>query len=336
MRTNIEIDATLIEDVQRECDIKSKKAAIDLGLRTLLRAGRQKSLARLSGSEGSVGDIVWSPASEALFELLGESHDERDAVGYDRRLLGDYQPNVSSMLPPELAHALLQASTAAVAQNSTSDDVGNLFMMDFIWGTPARLRGSRFTRYGARNLLSAKTLVDDRDTRDVLNHWAVHEHLIWYVDGLDLTCDRIRTIQAEHVHGRHPPKVMNSYRQDTIYIPGSQYSPLCDERTLSELMDILIQKASAIEHPIEAAFFLWLHLAYLQPFDTANHRTSRTAMNIPLLKAGLVPITFVHVDRTDYQRAMWGFYEFGDASIAADLFTWAYMQSAQRYAGFHL
>ncbi|WP_197091081.1 Fic family protein, partial [Herbaspirillum chlorophenolicum] len=210
------------------------------------------------------------------------------------------------------------------------------FMMDFIWGTPARLRGSRFTRYGARNLLSAKTLVDDRDTHDVLNHWAVYDHLIWNVDGLDLTCDRIHTIQAEHVHGRHPPQVMNGYREESMYIPCSQYSPLCDERALSELMDMLIDKARAIEHPIESSFFLWLHLAYLQPFDTANHRTSRAAMNIPLLKAGHVPITFAHVHRADYQRAMWGFYEFGDASIATDLFTWAYMQSAQRYAGFHL
>ncbi|WP_050470713.1 type II toxin-antitoxin system VapB family antitoxin [Herbaspirillum chlorophenolicum] len=69
MRTNIEIDTALIEDVQRECGVKSKKAAIDLGLRILLRASRQNSLGRLNGSKGSVGDIDWPPASEEPFEL---------------------------------------------------------------------------------------------------------------------------------------------------------------------------------------------------------------------------------------------------------------------------
>ncbi|MBP0597739.1 type II toxin-antitoxin system VapB family antitoxin [Herbaspirillum sp. LeCh32-8] len=335
MRTNIEIDVGLMADVQRECGIKTRKEAIDLGLRSLLRIGRQNSLRQLSGARGTERDIVWSAASEALFERLATPLDEREAVKYNHRFLNEYQPNVSFMLPPELAHELLQASTAAVGRRDTDEDVGDLFMMDFIWGG-TRLRGSSLSRYGARKVLSSKELRHDLDTLDVLNHFIVHNNLIWWNDGLDLTCDRILTINSQHIEGHFDPSSKSDFRKHATNIPGSQYFPLSDAFMLAEMMDILIQKACAISNPIEAAFFLWLHLAYLHPFDTANHRTSRAAMNIPLLKAGLVPITFVNVDKIDYQKAKVGFYEFRDTSIAADLFTWAYMQSARRYPGFCL
>ncbi|MDR9837650.1 type II toxin-antitoxin system VapB family antitoxin [Herbaspirillum huttiense] len=327
------IDLTLLETVMRECNLKSTTSAIELGLRSILRIIRQNSVRQLSGARGHDGDIVWSPASEMLFDRLRYPIDERVAVNYDRRRLDDYLPNVDFMLPPELAHELLQASTAAVGHPDSTKEVSDLLMMDFIWGG-VRLRGNGFSRCGARNVLSSDERRYDSDTIDLLGHWAAYMHLIWGIRGQELTCERIREIREQHVSGIFAPEKIGRYRQHATNIPHTRYSPPSNERMLVEMMDILIQKACSIINPIEAAFFLWLHLAYLHPFDTANHRTSRTAMNIPLLKACLVPITFVNVDRTDYQKAMFGFFEFGDISIAADLFVWTYMQSARRYAGF--
>ena len=39
--------------------------------------------------------------------------------------------------------------------------------------------------------------------------------------------------------------------------------------------------AAAIADPFEQAFFVMLHLAYLQPFEDVNKRVSRLATNIP-------------------------------------------------------
>ena len=39
----------------------------------------------------------------------------------------------------------------------------------------------------------------------------------------------------------------------------------------------MLDKARRIKNPVEAAFFLWVHLAYLQPFEDGNKRTSRLA-----------------------------------------------------------
>ncbi|WAH61865.1 Fic family protein (plasmid) [Pseudomonas silvicola] len=48
------------------------------------------------------------------------------------------------------------------------------------------------------------------------------------------------------------------------------------------MFDIIIKKARLINNPVESAFFLWVNIAYLQPFEDGNKRTSRLAANIPL------------------------------------------------------
>ncbi|MFO1195640.1 MAG: type II toxin-antitoxin system VapB family antitoxin [Burkholderiaceae bacterium] len=49
MRTNIVIDDRLMEEALRLTGLKTKKEAVELGLRTLLRLGRQEQIRRLRG-----------------------------------------------------------------------------------------------------------------------------------------------------------------------------------------------------------------------------------------------------------------------------------------------
>ncbi len=85
------------------------------------------------------------------------------------------------------------------------------------------------------------------------------------------------------------------------------------------------------KNPIEAAFFLWVNLAYLQPFEVGNKRTSRLAANIPLMLYNCSPLSFLDVGREDYALAMRGVYEQRDMAMAADVFTWVYRRSIAKY-----
>ena len=87
-----------------------------------------------------------------------------------------------------------------------------------------------------------------------------------------------------------------------------------------------------IKNPVEAAFFLWVNLAYLQPFEDGNKRTSRLAANIPLMLYNCAPLSFLDVEIQDYVYAMLGVYEYGDVTLAAELFAWAYRRSIRKYA----
>jgi Arc/MetJ family transcription regulator len=57
MRTNIVVDDRLMRDTLRATGLKTKREAVDLGLRTLLRLARQGEIRRLRGKFNWRGDL---------------------------------------------------------------------------------------------------------------------------------------------------------------------------------------------------------------------------------------------------------------------------------------
>jgi hypothetical protein len=92
-----------------------------------------------------------------------------------------------------------------------------------------------------------------------------------------------------------------------------------------------MQMAAQIDDPFEQAFFLMVHLPYLQPFEDVNKRTSRLAANIPLIRHNLCPLSFIDVPQSAYVDAMIGVYELNRFELLRDVFVWAYERSCQQY-----
>ena len=57
MRTNIEIDDQLMQDVLRLTGLKTKREAVELGLRQLLRLRQQEEIRRFRGKLAWEGDL---------------------------------------------------------------------------------------------------------------------------------------------------------------------------------------------------------------------------------------------------------------------------------------
>lgn len=57
MRTNIVIDEKLMRDALRATGLKTKREAVELGLRTLLRLSKQGEIRRLRGKLNWRGDL---------------------------------------------------------------------------------------------------------------------------------------------------------------------------------------------------------------------------------------------------------------------------------------
>ena len=58
MRTNIVIDDKLMQEALRATGLKTKREAVEEGLRTLLRLRRQSEIRRLRGSVDWQGDLT--------------------------------------------------------------------------------------------------------------------------------------------------------------------------------------------------------------------------------------------------------------------------------------
>ncbi len=57
MRTNIVIDDALVADTLKATGLKTKREAVELGLRTLLRLRRQQDIRRFRGRLAWDGDL---------------------------------------------------------------------------------------------------------------------------------------------------------------------------------------------------------------------------------------------------------------------------------------
>jgi Arc/MetJ family transcription regulator len=57
MRTNIVIDDDLMEATLKATGLKTKREAVEAGLRTLLRLSQQTELRKLRGKHAWVGDL---------------------------------------------------------------------------------------------------------------------------------------------------------------------------------------------------------------------------------------------------------------------------------------
>ena len=57
MRTSVVIDDKLMKDTLRVTGLKTKREAVELGLRTLLRLGRQAQIRRFRGKLNWQGDL---------------------------------------------------------------------------------------------------------------------------------------------------------------------------------------------------------------------------------------------------------------------------------------
>jgi Fic family protein len=109
------------------------------------------------------------------------------------------------------------------------------------------------------------------------------------------------------------------------------YLPPSPQQQLEALFDIVVQTAAEIRDPFEQAFFLMVHVPYLQPFEDVNKRVSRLATNIPFIRHNLCPLSFIELPQQDYVDALLGVYELNRIELLRDVFVSAYAHSCQHY-----
>lgn len=107
--------------------------------------------------------------------------------------------------------------------------------------------------------------------------------------------------------------------------------PTAIPQLIEELFTSMLEKASAIIDPFEHAFFIMVHLPYLQPFDDVNKRVSRLAANVPFIQKNLAPLSFTDVPDDLYIQGLLGIYELNRIELLRDVFIWAYHRSAAKY-----
>lgn len=273
-------------------------------------------------------------AAQELKTSLSRPLSVRTPVTYGRAFVDDYRPNKSSLLPPELAQVLYArgrpkgqypAGTVAVR-------VLEQLLIDLSWHS-SHLEGNRKSLLDTRELFATgRGDLNDPDVTMLLNHKEAIEFMVDQAPLQGLTLAMVRNLHAILMQNLlQDPTAAGAIRRRVVTIDSSVYQPTHVPTLLEEMLRLIVDKAREIRNPIEAAFFLWVNIAYLQPFEDGNKRTSRLSANLPLLMLNCAPLSFLDVEPEAYAYAMMGVYEERDVSLAVKLFTATYLRSIDKY-----
>jgi fido (protein-threonine AMPylation protein) len=276
---------------------------------------------------------VWRAESLKLRQQLTLPLAARAPVTYRREFVEDYKPNETFLLPPELAEELVALGRlpGQLPAGTYVRKVLEQLLIDLSWSS-SHLEGNRYTLLDTEELFKSGAAATDSDAVMLLNHKAAIEFLVDAVPEQGLSTNLIRNLHAVLMQDLLADVAsLGAIRKKVVNISGTTYIPTQVPAVLQEMFEHIILKAQHIKNPLEAAFFLWINLAYLQPFEDGNKRVSRVAANIPLMLYNQAPLSFLDVDREDYALSMMGVYEACDASMAIDLFDWTYRRSQTKY-----
>lgn len=261
----------------------------------------------------------------------------RQPVGYDRAFLDQYRPNESFYLPPDTrAHlaALGAAPTEKLPPGTYLRHVFNRLLIDLSWNS-SRLEGNTYSLLETEQLLAFGRNAEGKDLREaqmIVNHKAAIELLVDASADIGINRFTVCNLHALLAQNLLDPQAGGRVRSKPVGITGTVFHPLEGPQVIEECFDQILQTASAIDDIFEQAFFLMVHLPYLQPFEDVNKRVSRLAANIPLLCANACPLSFVDVPQADYTHGILGVYELRRVALLRDVFVWAYARSCARYS----
>ena len=301
---------------------------------------RPAATARAPGQFETPDGIVAIPLSRDSrdqLEYVSRPLAARRLCGYEWGMLDDYIPNRTEYIPASMKVQLQRIGSPIVAERAAGTfarDILNRFLIDLSWASSS-LEGNTYTRLDTERLIQFGEQASGKDAREtqmILNHKAAIE---WLVEGgEDVGINRhtllnLHALLSENLMA--DPEASGRLRGRPVDIGGTTYTPNAIPQAVDEVFSEILDKAAAIGDPFELAFFLMVHLPYLQPFEDVNKRVSRLAANIPLVRGNLCPLSFVDVPERAYVAAYLSVYELTRVELLLDVFVWAYERSCRRY-----
>ena len=310
-------------------------------LPTIAPSGKAAESAGQFETPEGVVTIELSSIAPEILAYVSRPVAARTPRGYERILLDDYVPNKSAYIRDKVKvhlHKIGKPIEAQRAAGTFARDILSRFLIDLSWAS-SRLEGNTYSRLDTERLIQFGQEAEGKDAKEtqmILNHKKAIELLV--EDSADniginrFTLLNLHALLSENLMA--DPEASGRLRRRPVDITGSVFTPPAVPQVIEECFSLILSKAGSIGDPFEKAFFLMVHLPYLQPFEDVNKRVSRLAANIPLIRADLCPLSFVDVPERAYIAGTLGVYEMTRVDLLRDVFVWAYERPASDTSSF--
>jgi Fic family protein len=281
--------------------------------------------------------IPLSDTSVDLVVQLRRPLAARLPAAYEREWLEAYAPNRTFYLDEHtrgLLHRIGDTGLNASPVGTYGRQMLDRLLIDLSWAS-SQLEGNTYSPLDTERLIlhgEEAAGKDAMETQMILNHKYAIEMLVEMADDVGFNHFTLLNLHGLLSENLLPdPTASGRLRQREVNIGGSVYKPSAIPQVIDDCFDLLLRKADSIVDPFEQAFFVLVHLPYLQPFEDVNKRTARIGANIAFIRHNLCPLTFVEVPERAYVESMLAVYERRRTELLRDVFVWAYERSAQRY-----
>lgn len=315
----------------------------------VLRRGSGKGTRyRLAAGPGATGqppatqrdELIATQTAPEIAEvraLIRRPREIRKYVTYNADFLYAYVPGETFYLPAPTRESLRELGRSAAEPRPAGTFAREIYerlLIDLSWAS-SRLEGNTYSRLDTQLLLEFGQRAEGKDAIEaqmILNHKAAIELLVGEGTELAVSERLLRSLHAALSENLLPSTaVEGQLRKREVKITHASYLPTSVPQLIADCFARIASTAAAIEDPVEQAFFLMVHLPYLQPFNDVNKRTSRLAANIPLVARNLCPLTFVDVPEQDYIEGTLAVYELNRIELLRDTFVRAYERSCALY-----
>ncbi len=318
------------EDVRRNVSPEVSPPTVWRALKRLVDQGRLE----ISGKARATSYTL--AGASVVRAHLQTPYNRRPLAIYRREFVDRYVPNKSFYLGETDRQRLHRAGqpVSPAAAGTYARRILEKLLVDLSWAS-SRMEGNTYDILETERLIRFGEQAAGKDRKEavmILNHKEAIQYVIEHIDEIAISRLDLFGIHALLADGLlADPAMAGRLRRMPVGISHSSYRPLDDRFAIEEEFEILLQKAAVIADPFEQSFFLLAHIPYLQAFEDINKRTSRIASNIPFLKAGLAPMSFLTLDDAAYIDGLIGVYELNNVSLLREVYVDAYLASAENY-----
>ncbi len=197
----------------------------------------------------------------------------------------------------------------------------------------SKIEGNTYTLLETEKLIKEEKMAIGKTKEDaqmILNH----KNVLNYIFENKNQFKKISRKNLEDIHSIlvKDLDINNGFRNHPVGIVGSIYKPLDNIYQIAEAVDVLIDKVNKMKSPYDKSLLALLGIAYIQPFEDGNKRTSRLLANALLVSYGLMPLSYRSVDEDDYRKAMITFYELNSVGSVKNIFIEQYDFATKNYS----
>ena len=196
----------------------------------------------------------------------------------------------------------------------------------------SKLEGNTYTLLDTEALIKEHKEAEGHDKKEavmILNHKKALDYILGSKEKFKTLS--LRTIEDVHRLLVEGLEMNHGIRARAVGITSTAYRPLDNKHQITEALEKAVAAINAAEDAWSKALLSLLLIAYIQPFEDGNKRTSRLLANACLLSHHACPMSFRSIDETEYKKAIILFYERNNASLMKKLLLEQWKFSVSNY-----